>query len=66
MAQNHLTRSDTVRAAITFVDAHGLDALTMRRLGQSLGVEAMASYRHVMTFSKRWSKLASTVCLILS
>ncbi|MGM0698065.1 MAG: TetR/AcrR family transcriptional regulator [Actinomycetota bacterium] len=47
MAQNRLTRNDIVRAAITFVDAHGLDALTMRRLGQSLGVEAMALYRHV-------------------
>lgn len=47
MAQNRLTRNDIVRAAITFVDVHGLDALTMRRLGQSLGVEAMALYRHV-------------------
>ena len=47
MAQDRLTRNDIVRAAITFVDAHGLDALTMRRLGQSLGVEAMALYRHV-------------------
>lgn len=28
MAQNRLTRNDIVRAAITFVDAQGLDALT--------------------------------------
>lgn len=28
MAQHHLTRNDIVRAAITFVDAQGLDALT--------------------------------------
>lgn len=27
MAQNRLTRNDIVRAAITFVDVHGLDAL---------------------------------------
>ena len=47
MAQNRLTSNDLVAAAITFVDVHGLDALTMRRLGQSLGVEAMALYRHV-------------------
>lgn len=47
MAQQRLTREDTVHAAIAFVDAHGLDSLTMRRLGDVLGVEAMALYRHV-------------------
>lgn len=47
MAQQRLTRDHTVRAAIAFVDAHGIDALTMRRLGDVLGVEAMALYRHV-------------------
>jgi AcrR family transcriptional regulator len=29
------------------VDADGLDALSMRKLGQSLGVEAMSLYNHV-------------------
>lgn len=47
MARQRLTRDDTVRAAIAFVDAHGLDSLTMRRLGDALEVEAMALYRHV-------------------
>ncbi len=36
-----------VDAAIAFIDRRGLAELTMRRLGQDLGVEAMALYRHV-------------------
>ena len=42
-----LDRKRIVQAAIDFIDAHGLAALTMRRLGSSLGVEAMALYRYV-------------------
>ena len=42
-----LTRERIVAAAIDFVDTHGLPALTMRRLGQQLGVEAMSLYRYV-------------------
>jgi AcrR family transcriptional regulator len=34
-------------AAIGFIDEHGLEALTMRRMGAYLGVEGMALYRHV-------------------
>jgi AcrR family transcriptional regulator len=34
-------------AAVEFIDREGLHALTMRRLGASLGVEAMALYRYV-------------------
>lgn len=33
--------------ALAFIDDQGLPGLTMRRLGQTLGVEAMALYRHV-------------------
>lgn len=47
MAQKHLTRDHIVLTAIAFVDEHGLDALTMRRLGDLIGVKAMALYRHV-------------------
>jgi AcrR family transcriptional regulator len=36
-----------VQAALDFIDANGLPGLTMRRLGQQLGVEAMALYRYV-------------------
>jgi AcrR family transcriptional regulator len=42
-----LDRDRILRAAIDFIDAHGLPALTMRRLGAQLGVEAMALYRYV-------------------
>jgi AcrR family transcriptional regulator len=42
-----LSRDRILLAAIAFIDEHGLAALTMRRLGKSLGVEAMALYRYV-------------------
>ena len=36
-----------LREAVKFIDEHGRDQLTMRRLGAKLGVEAMALYRYV-------------------
>lgn len=42
-----LTRDQIVAAAIDYVDDHGLAALTMRRLGESLSVEAMSLYYHL-------------------
>ena len=33
--------------AVELVDRHGLDALSMRKLGAALGVEAMSLYNHV-------------------
>jgi AcrR family transcriptional regulator len=36
-----------LRAAVEYIDTHGLGKLTMRRLGAHLGVEAMALYRYV-------------------
>ena len=42
-----LDRDRILTAAIGFIDENGLSALTMRRLGASLGVEAMALYRYV-------------------
>jgi TetR/AcrR family transcriptional regulator, tetracycline repressor protein len=42
-----LSRERIVATAIEFVDKHGLTALTMRRLGRELGVEAMSLYRYV-------------------
>lgn len=41
-----LTPADFVAAATSFVDEHGLDALTMRSLGEQLGVDPTALYRH--------------------
>ena len=42
-----LTRERVLRAAVDLADREGIDALTMRRLGQELGVEAMSLYNHV-------------------
>jgi AcrR family transcriptional regulator len=42
-----LSRDRIITAAIDFIDERGLTALTMRRLGNELGVEAMSLYRYV-------------------
>jgi AcrR family transcriptional regulator len=42
-----LTRERILDAALALVDAEGLGALTMRRLGQELGRDPMALYRYV-------------------
>lgn len=42
-----LNRERVLRAAIELADGEGIDALTMRRLGERLGVEAMSLYNHV-------------------
>jgi len=41
-----LTRARVLATALRLVDDEGLDALTRRRLGQELGRDAMALYRH--------------------
>ncbi len=42
-----LSRERVFRSAVDLVDAEGLGALTMRRLAEVLGVEAMSLYHHV-------------------
>jgi len=42
-----LTRERILHAAIEVADQNGIEALTMRRLGHRLGVEAMSLYNHV-------------------
>jgi len=42
-----LTRERVLQAAIQLADSGGLEQLTMRNLGQALGVEAMSLYNHV-------------------
>lgn len=42
-----LSRERVLRAAIALADQDGLAALSMRNLGQALGVEAMSLYKHV-------------------
>lgn len=42
-----LNRQRVLEAALALVDEGGLGALSMRRLGHALGVEAMSLYNHV-------------------
>jgi AcrR family transcriptional regulator len=42
-----LTRDRVLREAVELADAEGIDGLTMRRLAERLGVEAMSLYHHV-------------------
>ena len=42
-----LSRDQVLQAAVALADEGGVGALSMRRLGQVLGVEAMSLYNHV-------------------
>src|SRR6185369_2870503 len=42
-----LTKERVLEAAVDLADHAGINALSMRKLGQGLGVEGMALYRHV-------------------
>jgi AcrR family transcriptional regulator len=42
-----LSRDRVLEAAVALVDEGGIDALSMRKLAQQLGVEAMSLYNHV-------------------
>lgn len=42
-----LSRERIVSTAVAYIEQDGLPALTMRRLGERLGVEAMSLYRYV-------------------
>jgi|SRR5882724_4154477 len=47
MARNRLDRTAVVDAARALLDDEGIDGFSMGRLGERLGVTAMALYRHV-------------------
>jgi AcrR family transcriptional regulator len=42
-----LTRERLLRAAMSLADAQGIEAVSMRRVAETLEVEAMSLYRHV-------------------
>jgi AcrR family transcriptional regulator len=42
-----LSRERILETALAHADEHGIEKLSMRRLGQSLGYEAMSLYNHV-------------------
>ncbi len=46
-ARAPLTRERIIEAAVAYADVHGVDDLSMRKLGAELGVEAMSLYNHV-------------------
>jgi TetR/AcrR family transcriptional regulator, tetracycline repressor protein len=45
--KRQLTRDAILDAAVEILDRDGMEALSMRRLGAALGVEAMSLYNHV-------------------
>ena len=57
-----LSRERILRAAIDLADQGGIEALSMRKLGQELGVEAMSLYNHV---ANKDDLLAGIVELVL-
>src|SRR3954471_5921360 len=42
-----LSRERVLAAAVALADEHGLESLSMRKLGEAVGVEAMSLYNHV-------------------
>src|SRR5918997_488300 len=42
-----LNRDRVLQAAVALADSGGIESLSMRRLGEELGVEAMSLYTHV-------------------
>ena len=47
VVESRLSRDRVLRAAVDLADAEGIDALTIRRLAQHLGVGAMSVYYYV-------------------
>lgn len=47
MKRRPLTREAILDAAVELLDHHGMEKLSMRRLGAALGVEAMSLYNHI-------------------
>jgi AcrR family transcriptional regulator len=47
MARRILNRDRVLQAGLVLADQGGIEALTMRKLGEALGVEAMSLYNHV-------------------
>ena len=43
-SRTHLSRERVLETAVAFADRHGLEALSMRKLGEQLGASAMSAY----------------------
>ena len=46
-SRSPLTRDRVLTAAVTLADRDGIDSISMRRVGNELGVEAMSLYNHI-------------------
>ena len=56
-----LSRDRVLRAAVTRADQEGISSLSMRKLGEALGVEAMSLYNHVGSKSDLLDGMVDTV-----
>jgi AcrR family transcriptional regulator len=45
----HLSRERVLETAVAYADRHGLEALSMRKLGEELGASAMSAYYYFPT-----------------
>jgi TetR/AcrR family transcriptional regulator, tetracycline repressor protein len=59
--QQRLTRARITEAALRIVDAEGLDALSMRRLGSALDVDPSSIYYHVPSKSALYDLVMDAV-----
>jgi len=57
-----LSRERVLRAALGLADSGGIEALTMRQLGEAVGVEAMSLYSHVANKEDLLEGLVDIVC----
>jgi AcrR family transcriptional regulator len=56
-----LTKERVIEKAIALADKDGVEALSMRKLGQALGVEAMSLYNHVASKSELITAMVDSV-----
>jgi AcrR family transcriptional regulator len=56
-----LNRERVLRAAVELADEAGIDALSMRRLAQDLGVVPMALYKHVANKEELLDQMVDTI-----
>jgi AcrR family transcriptional regulator len=56
-----LSRERVLSAAVVLADRNGISSLSMRRLGEALGVEAMSLYNHVANKDELLDGMVDTV-----
>lgn len=56
-----MTRERVLRAAVSFADENGIESLSMRKLGEQLGVKAMSLYNHVANKDEILDGIVETV-----